>query len=241
MITTRIDHITHLTPDRMHERPSAPTSVKIELTGRCNYRCGFCALTIREEQPKHDLDWDLFCRMTMEMRRAGVEEVGVFFIGESFMNPDLLLRAIRYLKNEVEMPYVFLTSNASIATPPRVEACMAAGLDSLKWSANAMDDEQFESVMGVKAKMAGKAREHIKAAWEIRNRGHYGTKLYASSIRYNGVQDAKMQAKLAEDILPYVDQHYWLPLYSFGSLATPREEDLGFTPGIGNTGVQTTP
>jgi radical SAM protein with 4Fe4S-binding SPASM domain len=44
-----------------------------------------------------------------------------------------------------------------------------------------------------------------------------------------------MQA-LVEEIRPYVDEHYWLPLYSMGSLATQREEELGYKPIAGNQG-----
>jgi hypothetical protein len=45
-----------------------------------------------------------------------------------------------------------------------------------------------------------------------------------------------MQTFLTEHILPYVDEHYWLPLYSMGSLAIQREEQLGFRPTAGNQG-----
>jgi radical SAM protein with 4Fe4S-binding SPASM domain len=33
-----------------------------------------------------------------------------------------------------------------------------------------------------------------------------------------------------------VDEHYWLPLYSMGSLAAQREEELGYRPVAGNQG-----
>jgi radical SAM protein with 4Fe4S-binding SPASM domain len=45
-----------------------------------------------------------------------------------------------------------------------------------------------------------------------------------------------MQALLDKFVIPYVDQHYWLPLYSMGSLATKREEELGYRPTAGNQG-----
>ena len=37
-------------------------------------------------------------------------------------------------------------------------------------------------------------------------------------------------------VRPYVDQHYWLPLYSMGAFATQREEQLGYRPTAGNQG-----
>ena len=236
MITERIDAITKIPETHRFAAPPAPKSVKIELTGRCNYRCGFCALRTRAEQPHGDMDLDLFKRITREMREAGVEEIGLFYLGESFMAPELLEDALRWVKGALEFPYVFLTSNASLSTPECVEPLMQAGLDSLKWSMNAADEQQFREVMGVSSRYWHKALANVKAAWEIRNAGNYATRLYASSIRYDGEQQMKMEALLAEHVLPFVDQHYWLPLYSMGAIATQREAELGYRPTAGNQG-----
>lgn len=45
-----------------------------------------------------------------------------------------------------------------------------------------------------------------------------------------------MEALLAERVIPYVDHHYWLPLYSMGAFATEREAELGYRPTAGNQG-----
>ena len=235
-ITTRIDNITRIPADYMKAVLPAPKSVKIEISPRCNYRCGFCALRTREVQPKWDMDFELFKRITREMREAGVEEIGCFYLGESFMNPRLLVDCIRYLKRELAMPYVFLTSNASMSFPEAVEECMKAGLDSLKWSVNAADETQFEKIMGVSGRLFGRAIENIKSAWSVRAANGYKTGLYASSIRYDGEQQKKMEALLTEHVRPYVDEHYWLPLYSMGAFATQRESELGYRPTAGNQG-----
>jgi len=235
-ITERIDNITRIPPACQKAVLPAPKSVKIEVSPRCNYRCGFCALRTREVQPKWDMDLGLFKRITREMREAGVEEIGVFYLGESFMNPRLLVDCIAYLKNDIAMPYVFLTSNASMSFPEAVEACMKAGLDSLKWSVNAADEAQFEKIMGVSRRLYRRALDNIKAAWEIRKKGGYRTGLYASSIKYDGAQLEKMERLLNERVRPYVDQHYWLPLYSMGAFATLREKELGYRPTAGNQG-----
>jgi MoaA/NifB/PqqE/SkfB family radical SAM enzyme len=235
-ITERIDATTRIPPAYLRANPPAPRSVKIEVSPRCNYRCGFCALRTREVQPKWDMDFGLFKRVTREMREAGVEEIGVFYLGESFMNPRLLVDCIAYLKQDIGMPYVFLTSNASMSFPEAVEECMKAGLDSLKWSVNAADERQFEKIMGVSRRLFRRALDNIKSAWEVRSRGGYKTGLYASSIKYDGAQQEKMEELLTERVRPYVDQHYWLPLYSMGAFATTREQELGYRPTAGNQG-----
>ena len=67
-ITERIDGITQVPPSRMKAALPAPRSVKIEISPRYQYRCGFCALRSREMQPKWDMDFGLFKRVTREMR-----------------------------------------------------------------------------------------------------------------------------------------------------------------------------
>lgn len=235
-ITSRIDNTTRIPDSHLSPTPPAPRSVKIELSPRCNYRCGFCALRTREHQPKHDMDFGLFRKITADMADNGVQEIGLFYLGESMMNVPLLVESIRYLKDQLQIPYVFLTSNASLAKPHHVEAMMKAGLDSLKWSMNACDEQQFKEVMGVSPKLFKTALSNVANAFAIRNNGKHATKLYASSIRYDGEQQARMEAFLDAHVRPFVDEHYWLPLYSMGAFAADREAELGFKPTAGNQG-----
>ena len=200
-ITQKIDRITKVSPEYWSPELPAPKSVKIEVSPRCNYRCGFCALRERECQPREDMDVDLFKRITQEMRDAGVEEIGVFYLGESFMNPGLLAECIRHCK-DIGFPYVFLTTNGSLATPYHLRAVFEAGLDSLKFSVNCADEEQFREIVQVSPKYFWKAQDNIKAAKQIREEVGSKCGIYASSIMYDGEQQAKMEAYLAEHVLP---------------------------------------
>jgi len=235
-ITDRIDSITGMTDEHRHTILKAPKSVKIELSPRCNFRCGFCALRTREKQPKDDMDLDMFKRITKEMYDAGVEEIGCFYLGESMMAPELLVKAITYLKQELKMPYVFLTSNASLATPAVVKQLMEAGLDSLKWSVNAGDEDQFKDIMGVKTNLMHDSLMNIEAAWTVRETGNYATNLYASSIQYDGEQADKMESLLDKHVRPFVDEHYFLPLYGMAVASKHIKEELGYVPNHGNVG-----
>jgi MoaA/NifB/PqqE/SkfB family radical SAM enzyme len=217
-----------------------PKAIKIEITPRCNYSCAFCAINFRKERAVKDMDWMLFKDIVKQAKDLGVEEIGVFYIGESFINPAYLIDAIEYCK-EIGIPYVFLTSNASLARPEIVEKCMKAGLDSLKWSCNAYDEVQFKELMGAAPALFWKAYENIRNAYRTREAKGYKTKLAASSVKYNNEQMAKMTEFAKQNIVPYVDEYYWLPLYTAGGQATEIDKEHGWQPIAGNTGTITDP
>src|SRR5512140_2078786 len=173
-ITERIDAVTGIPDAYRAEKLPAPRSVKLELTSECNYRCGFCAHRLRMKQ-RDEMDPALYHRLVDEMVAAGVEELGLFFIGESFICkwlPD----AIAYAKKS-GMRYVFLTTNGSLATPERVRACMEAGLDSLKFSMNDADTEQFVQIANVKASLWETSLHNLRAARGVRDDGAYDCRL----------------------------------------------------------------
>ena len=233
-ITERIDRITLLEDAYRSPTPPVPRSVKIELTARCDFQCFFCASSMRLRD-KADIDPALYRRLLKEMRELGVEEIGLFYLGESFLCR-WLPEAIRFAKRECGYPYVFLTTNGRMATPERMRECIEAGLDSLKFSFNFADAEQFMQVTNVRAIDFYRVEDNLRAARQVRDEiaaagGHF-CGLYASSIRYDDAQLGKMQAAV-QRIVPYVDEHYWLPLYGQAGLTSGAR---GTVPTAGNQG-----
>lgn len=236
-ITERIDAVTGIpTPWRATNIP-APRSVKIELTGRCNYACSFCARSMKLRDQK-DMDRATFERLLREMRGAGVEEIGLFYLGESFLLP-WLEEAIAFAKDEAGFPYVFLTTNGSLATPDRLEGCFRAGLDSLKFSLNYADKAQFKAIAKVKGALFATMMENVAAARAVRDRvaaetgRHCG--LYASYIEYDGDQGRRMQ-DVVDALRPLLDEVYALPLYSQAELVGGTQRDRGWAVTAGNRG-----
>ena len=236
-ITDRIDAITNITEEYRKTILPAPKSVKIELTALCNYKCSFCARSQKLRDQK-EMNWILFERLLWEMCEAGVEEIGLFYLGESFMSKRLE-EAIYLAKKIVRFPYVFLTTNGSLSTPERVEQCFRNGLDSLKFSLNYSDEDQFAEIAQVKKKLFHKMIENIKAAKEIRDRveaeTRHRTGLYGSYIAYDDEQGKRMDEMVAE-MTPYLDEVYALPLYNQAGFVTKQELEMGMQPTVGNRG-----
>lgn len=231
-ITARIDAVTAIPQEFRTATPPAPRSVKVELTRLCDYACAFCAnRKFRAELKAQDptMSLETFIALAHDLRKAGVEELGLFYLGESFML-DWLPHAVWAAKHQVGFPYVFLTTNGSKATPDKVEACMRAGLDSLKFSLNYADDAQFEAIAGVKAKMRHQALTNMKAARAIRDIGKYDCGLFASYIRFDGEQGDRM-ARLLNDVGRFFDEYYALPLYNQGGHIEDEGKSWDFSPG----------
>ena len=235
MITDRIDRITHIPQSHLAEILPAPHSVKIELTAECQLRCFFCA-TSHGLRAKGHMDFDLFMRLVESFRIAGVEELGLFYLGESMLYPQLV-EAVRYAKGVCKFPYVFLTTNGLLATPEKVTQLFYAGLDSLKFSFNSADGQQMKETTQVDA--FDRVVNNIRAAWYRRDMVYDQTGhrcgLYASSILYEGAQREKM-ALAIEKIKPFVDECYYLPLFSQHTLTSAPAEERGLSPIGGNTG-----
>lgn len=235
-IAQRIDAVTHIPLEYRNEKLPAPKSVKIELTARCNFKCTFCARSDKLREMK-EMDFGLFKRLLTEMRADGVEEIGLFYLGESFMSKRLE-EAVSFAK-EAGFPYIFLTTNGSLATPDRVESLFRNGLDSLKFSLNYADKDQFEDIARVKGKLFETMLTNMKAAKAVRDAVEEETGhrcgLYASYIEYDGDQGERMKS-MARQMSHYVDEMYALPLYSQAGFVTEREIKAGMKPQGGNRG-----
>ncbi len=231
-ITERVDAITGIKDEYRVPAPPCPRSVKIELTARCNFNCSFCA-TGYKLRDKRDMDWEFYLKLLKDLKSSGVEEVGMFYLGESFILP-WLPDAIKVAKKE-GFEYVFLTTNGSLCTPEKVEACMEAGLDSLKFSLNYADEEQFTDIAKVNGSLFHKMIENVKSTQAIRDEGSYECGLYGSYIDYDGLQGERMKQRAAE-LEPYLDEIYTLPLYSQANLVSVDEKGRGWAIKGGNPG-----
>jgi hypothetical protein len=213
-ITSRIERVAELASNYRTPAPPLPRSVKIELTAHCDFQCYFCAVHARARE-RSDMPWARYTRLVRELRDLGVEQLGVFYLGESFVCT-WLADAIHFAKRECGFPYVFLTTNGRLATAARVRECMLAGLDSLKFAVNCCGPAQFHAVAGVEPEEFHVIVRNIQDARRVRDEieresGHR-CGLYASSLLYDEMQRNRMEPALLE-IHPFVDEHYWLPLY----------------------------
>ena len=207
-ITDRIDSHTHVSSDRLVPKPSFPDTIKIEITSRCNFRCGYCAAG-QHLRPVGDMNQEFLFRILHEAKSIGVREIGMFLLGESFLVKELPAY-IRYAKEKAGIEYVFLTTNGSLCSPQRLEAVIDAGLDSLKFSINAGTPEKYKEMHGVDC--FAKVMKNLKWLGERRRKPGCSLKMSVSSIFIE--EDKSDLEKLRETVLQYVDDFYFLPYYN---------------------------
>jgi pyruvate-formate lyase-activating enzyme len=220
-IAGRVAGTTRISADQRTERPPFPKKAKIEVTSRCDLKCFFCQHTY-DARPKGDIDPELMRRLLRDLRAVGVEEIGLFWIGEPLLNPDLP-EYVGYAKS-LGFPYVFVTTNGRLATLDRIGPLFDAGLDSIKFSFNADSPESYRRVCGVDG--FDRTMANLKTAWEYRA-GRPTPAIYASTVQIPGREtDYERTRRL---ILPYVDQHY--PLRLYGERALDGEAQIVDAPG----------
>lgn len=244
-ITEKLDKASLVEPKHYMEDGSvthgAIEGVKMALDSDCNFDCSMCG---RDKNNTAKMSFDFFKRITKEMKEFGVKNFGLFFDNEPFIHTqDSLVPAIKYLKEELGVPYVFITTNGSACTKKNLEAVFRAGLDSLKFSLNSATPEQFAVVTNKSENMFHTILNNLKNAKKIRDTVFVETGkycgLFASSINFVKDQSAELKPLLETHVFPYVDEWYMLPEYQMGgeesTLNSMRK--AGFDkPIAGNTG-----
>jgi MoaA/NifB/PqqE/SkfB family radical SAM enzyme len=205
-ITDRIEELSSITPDRIKTNPPYPKVIKIELTGNCNFFCTCCKQ--HDNSKNKNMDFDLFKKISKESYECGIKEIGLFYMGESTIYP-LLIEAISFVK-KIGFEHIFLTTNGFNINEKLIFDMFSSGLNSLKFSVNYIDRKNCIDITGVDA--YDTIINNIKMAHSVREINNFNTGIYASSIVFDNTSYANMEDTINK-ILPFIDEHYWLPLY----------------------------
>ena len=132
---------------RGRKADSLPRQLYIEVTNRCNSLCKSCPLTYDHFlpfEPKHHMSWAQFRRVVDAVPQ--IDRVVLHGIGEPLMNPELP-RFIAHL-NERNVHSLFNT-NAVLLDQKRGDAVVAAGLDELRVSLDAITPALYDHLRGI--------------------------------------------------------------------------------------------
>lgn len=204
-IKDRISETSNIPQELLSEYPPIPKTVKIEITSRCDLKCFFCSVTYKK-QDGHDIDPDLLFKLLRDAKDAGVQEVGLFWLGEPLLVKQLP-EYVAYAK-KIGISYVFITTNGRLAIPEKILPLIESGIDSIKFSINANGCQQYKEVCGVDA--FDQVVANVKAMKTLRGKRTLPA-IYASTVYDPNNPQTYKELKVL--LRPYVDQHYPLRLY----------------------------
>lgn len=117
----------------------------IEVTNACNLECIFCA-NRKMTRKRGFMSLELLNKILRDAYNEGVREVGFYLTGEPLLCKDMY----KYveLAKEIGFEYIYMTTNGVLATKDNVEQLIASGLDSIKFSINAINKDEYYLIHG---------------------------------------------------------------------------------------------
>lgn len=125
---------------------AVPKTLMLELTNSCNHSCLFCYHKHSKRKPT-TMRPEFAMRIIDDAYEMGVRRLALYLLGEPFLY-QYLADIIKYAKQK-KYEYVYLTTNGALADSNRVKTVIDAGLDSIKFSIDAIDRDNYSAVHGV--------------------------------------------------------------------------------------------
>jgi len=135
------------------------------------------------------LKFSVYCSFVRQAVMLGMEEIGLYGCGEPFLVKDLD-RYISFAK-EVGIKRVYVTTNGALASLSFVKRCVSAGLDSIKYSINAANRDDYSIVHGVDD--FDVVEKNVRDVDEWRKRENVDIQLLCSCISIPSLGSVRLQ------------------------------------------------
>ena len=111
----------------------------------CNHKCTFCS-NPDSRTIKSQVSYDQYVKVMDNVTKyIHADEIGLSAKGEVLVNKDLA-RIIEITKTKYNIPYTYISSNGALATEKVMLNLLKSGLDSTKFSINAVTKEEYAKV-----------------------------------------------------------------------------------------------
>jgi molybdenum cofactor biosynthesis enzyme MoaA len=126
--------------------PPFPQNILLEPSSGCNHRCVFCSRQYGLGRMARLLSIELARRILVEGFQLGSREAGFYLDGEPLLHPKL--PEMVNIASQVGYKYLYMTTNGALFNPSRQDQLIQAGLNSVKYSINAGNPEEYRSIHG---------------------------------------------------------------------------------------------
>lgn len=131
--------------DSLKKIPFPKKNLLIEVTNFCNNKCIFCYNDCMKRKRRF-IDKDLCEKVLCEAYQLGMREVGFYVAGEPLL--DKRLPEFIAFAKKLGYEYIYLTTNGILANLEKVKDLYNKGLNSIKFSINATNKEDYYTVHG---------------------------------------------------------------------------------------------
>lgn len=131
-----------------------PYTVAIDPSNLCNFKCNFCAIQSKKEDlsfKKQIMDLELF-KKTIDDIKNFPDKLKVLRIngqGEPLLNPHLA-EMIQYAKDNNVADFIEIITNGSRLSPELNQKLIDTGIDRIRISIEALDEEGYQKIAGAK-------------------------------------------------------------------------------------------
>ena len=177
--------------------PPFPREITLDINNRCNHKCYFCANPKIEHYDR--LELDLAFNLMNQALKNGSTDLALQATGEPFMEKSLS----EYVKEGKRLgyEYIYVNTNGALANEKRAKPVIDAGLDSIKFSINANNKEEFKEIHGYDD--FDKVLANLKWIYEYRNQNNIQMGVYVSSVKSS--KSTIDNSNIEKYIKPYCD------------------------------------
>ncbi len=119
--------------------------VNFDICTFCNHKCSFCSNS-DERTIKYQTSLEEFRKvMRNVLNYVECDELGLSAKGEVLVNREFT-EIVRACKKEFNIGYVYISSNGALMDKDKAIELIEAGLDSIKFSINAVDAQSYQEV-----------------------------------------------------------------------------------------------
>lgn len=118
-----------------------PRYLDIEVTNHCNFNCSFCPTgTHMMKRKRGYMDSEVLDAISDNIKKYHIKGVRLIRWGEPMLHPDII-NIIKKLKSAGAL--VHINTNGSLMTTEKMKELINAGLDSIKFSFQGVDDISY--------------------------------------------------------------------------------------------------
>lgn len=149
----------------------------IEVTNLCNHACIFCA-NRKMTREKGMIQPEMVSSVLKQAYELGMREVGFYATGEPLVN----LNLENYIKeaSDIGYEYIYLTTNGALAVRERMERLVESGLNSIKFSINAIEKSKYILIHGKDE--LDLVNKNLTDLWNYRNESGKEFKIFVSYV-----------------------------------------------------------